>query len=187
MWSWTAGCYCGHYCRWKTWWRDVRASQTDRSFHLCPMCALPGAVLVWHILSADERHMNVLSAHSLLYRNLSQSLLSTQASPVDKNILMTKVLTPDDTKDWKGLKGKQETKPMWIFHEKSTSLTHYVQSWLNVSTSDAPTQFGLMFLAAVSPPSPTDAISTQCLSHDKSLLLTWEKPEPPWMSPLSFV
>lgn len=71
----------------------------DRSLHLGPMCALPDTVLVRHILSADERHMNVLSAHSLLYRGLSHSLLSAQASPVDKNILMRKVLIPDDIKN----------------------------------------------------------------------------------------
>lgn len=39
-----------------------------------------------HILSADERHMNVFSAHSLFYWDLTHPLLSVQASPVDINI-----------------------------------------------------------------------------------------------------
>ena len=56
-----------------------------RGYNSSARARLPDVVLMEHVLSADKRHMNVFSAHSLFYRDLTHSLLSVQASPVDKN------------------------------------------------------------------------------------------------------
>lgn len=58
----------------------------QKLFCSCLSRTLPDVVRMRFIFSADERHMNVLSAHSLFYWYLTHSLVSVQASPVDKNI-----------------------------------------------------------------------------------------------------